>query len=186
MKAISVKQPFAEQLASGKKRIEYRTWKTNHRGPLLIVSSKEPREGGEGLPCGVAVCVVDLVDVTGEEGDYEWHVARPRRVEEMPIRGFAAIYNVPDERIRYRTATAADIARAKTAKRAARAPKAARSAYIIRVDGWDGEEAASSWSVAHRRACALAIEHGGVARAYKGCGHVEAFAITPGAAARLG
>lgn len=101
MKALSVKQPYAEQLARGTKRIEYRTWKTNYRGPLLIVASKTPKEGGEGLPCGVAICVVELEDVTGEEGDYEWHVAKPRRVAPVPLRGFAALYHVPDASIRY-------------------------------------------------------------------------------------
>ena len=40
MKCISLKQPYAELLASGKKTIEIRKWNTNFRGPFLIHASK--------------------------------------------------------------------------------------------------------------------------------------------------
>ncbi len=40
MKAISVRQPWAELIVSGKKKIEIRSWKTNYRGYLLIHASK--------------------------------------------------------------------------------------------------------------------------------------------------
>lgn len=36
MKAITVIQPWATLLASGKKRCETRSWKTNYRGEILI------------------------------------------------------------------------------------------------------------------------------------------------------
>ncbi len=42
MKAISIKQPWAWAIASGFKTIETRTWPTNYRGELLIVSSLKP------------------------------------------------------------------------------------------------------------------------------------------------
>lgn len=42
MKTLSMKQPFAELLISGKKTLELRNWKTDHRGLLLIHASKEP------------------------------------------------------------------------------------------------------------------------------------------------
>lgn len=99
MYALSVKQPYAEQIASGQKRIEYRTWKTNHRGPLLIVASKGAADGGEHLPRGVAICVVEVVKVTGADGDYKWHLAQPQRVQPEPVRGYAALYTVQEERI---------------------------------------------------------------------------------------
>lgn len=94
MKALSVKQPYAEQIARGAKSREYRTWCVSHRGPLLIVASKSPRIGA--LPCGVAVCTVDVVDVTGSPGRYAWILANPRRVEPFAVRGFAALYTAPD------------------------------------------------------------------------------------------
>ena len=40
MKCISLKQPYADLLASGKKTIEIRKWNTNFRGPFLIHASK--------------------------------------------------------------------------------------------------------------------------------------------------
>ncbi len=42
MKCLSVKQPFAELIISGRKTIEIRNWKTNYRGELLIHASKIP------------------------------------------------------------------------------------------------------------------------------------------------
>jgi len=40
MKAISIIQPWATLIVHGHKRIETRSWKTNHLGPLLIHASK--------------------------------------------------------------------------------------------------------------------------------------------------
>ena len=40
MKCLSLKQPFAELLVSGKKTIELRKWNTKFRGKFLIHSSK--------------------------------------------------------------------------------------------------------------------------------------------------
>jgi hypothetical protein len=40
MKCLSLKQPYAELLVSGKKTIELRTWNTNFRGQLLVHASK--------------------------------------------------------------------------------------------------------------------------------------------------
>ena len=40
MKCLSLKQPYADLLATGKKTIEIRKWNTNFRGPFLIHASK--------------------------------------------------------------------------------------------------------------------------------------------------
>ena len=40
MKALSLKQPFAELVVSGKKIIELRNWKSKFRGRFLIHASK--------------------------------------------------------------------------------------------------------------------------------------------------
>ena len=42
MKALSLKQPFAELIVSGKKTIELRNWNTKFRGKFLIHASKIP------------------------------------------------------------------------------------------------------------------------------------------------
>lgn len=41
MKAITVSQPWATLLASGKKRCETRSWKTNYSGEILIHAGKK-------------------------------------------------------------------------------------------------------------------------------------------------
>lgn len=87
MKALSIKQPWANLIVTGKKTIETRTRNTKYRGPLLIVSSKipdfnalnarKPLQVGQlklftsdhitsndlsaGL-CGYALAIADLVD----------------------------------------------------------------------------------------------------------------------------
>ena len=40
MKCLSLKQPYADLLATGRKTIEIRKWNTNFRGPFLIHASK--------------------------------------------------------------------------------------------------------------------------------------------------
>ena len=65
--ALSVKQPWASRIARGAKTIETRTWAPSWRGPLVIVSSREPDTRFEdsvtsGLPYGQALCIVLLID----------------------------------------------------------------------------------------------------------------------------
>lgn len=108
MKAISIKQPWAALIAAGKKTIEVRSWKTDYRGPLLIVSSQRPARHGltRGIVqwyrdqdphsplvrMGHAIAVVDLIDCRrlnvmgdaeaaccfGRPGYMAWVVANPR------------------------------------------------------------------------------------------------------------
>ena len=40
MKVITIKQPFASLIAKGYKEYEFRTWRTNYRGYILIHSGK--------------------------------------------------------------------------------------------------------------------------------------------------
>lgn len=110
MRALSVKQPFAELIASGRKKSEYRSWKCDHRGDLLIVASasrndaecRRHRIDPDAVAYGVAVCVVDLWKTTGDEWTrYSWHVRNPRRVVPIPIKGFASIYTVDAKRLRF-------------------------------------------------------------------------------------
>ena len=109
MRALSLKQPWAELIARGTKKKEFRTWSRSCFGELLIVASKtveadDIAEAGldaGSLAFGRAVCVVDFYKVTGDVDDYAWHLRNPRRVEPIAIRGSASLYHVPDERIRF-------------------------------------------------------------------------------------
>jgi hypothetical protein len=109
MKALSVKQPWASLIAQGKKTIETRSWPTDYRGELLIVSSRFPAIE----PAGCAVAVVNLVDcrpmTRADEaaacceiypGAWAWVLEEVRAVKPWPVRGQLRIFEVevPDLR----------------------------------------------------------------------------------------
>jgi hypothetical protein len=111
MKTISIKAPWCQMIASGQKTIEVRTWKTDHRGPMLVASSASPKWERAGM----AVCTVNLVDIrpltlkdsraAGFEIDddclpaYAWVLADVRQVKPFPIKGRLHLYDTPDDRI---------------------------------------------------------------------------------------
>lgn len=116
MKALSVKQPFASLIASGRKTIETRNWSTSYRGDLLIVSSKTScRDDPEKYPdelLGWALCVINLVDCRmmqrlDEEaaacyvyaGAVAWVFENIRRIKPFPVRGKQGLFDV-DEFVR--------------------------------------------------------------------------------------
>ena len=69
MKALSLKQPYAELILQGKKKIELRKWNTNFRGDFLIHASKIPDKeamqkfGFKELPLGSIVGKANLINV---------------------------------------------------------------------------------------------------------------------------
>jgi hypothetical protein len=77
IKALSLKQPYANFIAEGRKTIETRVWSTNYRGDLLICSSKTPdkywKQFEDSLiqastqfsmePKGMALCIIELYDI---------------------------------------------------------------------------------------------------------------------------
>jgi len=106
MRALSVKQPWANLIASGEKTIETREWPTNYRGPLLIVSSKTP----DIPPAGAALCVVDVVDCRALRREdapaarcpwrpnaWAWVLTNVRRVKPFKVRGCLGFYYVEVE-----------------------------------------------------------------------------------------
>jgi len=108
MRALSIKQPFAELIARGEKTREYRSRTMSHRGPLLVVASKVADRAAlsaskldpDSLVYGHAVCIVDVVDVEETDDGYAYVLARPRRVEPEPVLGSLSLYTVDDARIR--------------------------------------------------------------------------------------
>lgn len=102
MKALCVRQPYADNIADGLKTIECRSWDTSYRGPLLIVASGL-RGGSE------AICIVDLIDVQPFTmlhaadammlkkrlpGHFAWVVSNPRRIEPFKVLGKLKIFEV--------------------------------------------------------------------------------------------
>jgi len=105
MKALSVKQPYANLIASGKKTLEVRSWRTHYRGELLIVSSKRSDVAPDMEPKGCTVAIVTVADCRPMKkldkraacADYQpeafvWVLTNPRRVKPVPVKGSLGIY----------------------------------------------------------------------------------------------
>ena len=121
MKALSVKQPYAHEIALGLKKLELRTWKTAYRGDLLICASKydpglwvdvelEGKTYPLPLPCGVQMCVVCVSDVRQmtradaresgikyAPGMYAWVLTDPRPVLPAPVVGALNLFTVDEK-----------------------------------------------------------------------------------------
>ena len=104
LKALSVRQPWANLITDGSKTIEVRSKATNHRGPLLIVSAKRP----DVPPAGCAVAVVNLVDcrpmtqaderaamTKREPGNWAWVLTLIDRIEPQAVNGQLSFFEVP-------------------------------------------------------------------------------------------
>ena len=104
MKAISLKQPFANLIAEGWKSIETRKWYTHYRGDLIICSSKS----GNMDPRGYALCVVELYKVTKMypeheqkaactvyPGAYSWFLRNLRIIDPIfKVKGQLGLYDI--------------------------------------------------------------------------------------------
>jgi hypothetical protein len=102
MKALSIMPYYASCIASGEKIEEYRSWKTDYRGDLLICASS--RNEGPDLVRGHAICVVELYDITQRAPrDFVWHIRDVRFVEPFPVKGKLHLYDVEDEKIVFKT-----------------------------------------------------------------------------------
>src|SRR5208283_4968652 len=111
MRALSIRQPWAELILLGHKTIEVRSRRTHLRERVFIYAGLnriEPAEEAritaqfgievDGLPRGVLVGSVEIVGclplglddsdaafflITESHGFYAWHLARPHRAEEL-------------------------------------------------------------------------------------------------------
>jgi hypothetical protein len=103
VKALSVKQPWANLIAAGEKTIETRTWATDYRGPILIVSSRLPKID----PAGYALAIADLADcrpMTRQDepaarcgvypNAYSWVLRNIHKIPPFPVRGKLGLYDV--------------------------------------------------------------------------------------------
>ena len=114
MKALTICQPYAEQIARGEKILENRTWPTSYRGPLAIHAGKSRswmEDGDEaeypGMAFGAVVAIAELVDcrrVTDlpvemmerhdANGPFCFVLANVRRIEPVPARGAQGLWDI--------------------------------------------------------------------------------------------
>jgi|SRR3989344_9017081 len=121
MKALSLKQPWAELILQGRKKIEIRAWNTKFRGEFLIHASKNPdadameKFGFKDLPSGFIVGKAELVDVkkyNGKEGyqkdsklhlsssifgNYGFILKNAARIKPVPYKGKLNFFDVNNE-----------------------------------------------------------------------------------------
>lgn len=117
MKALSLKQPYAELILQGRKKIELRKWNTSFRGEFLIHASKVPdfkamqNFGFKELPLGCIVGKAILNDVKSyktddefdkdknfhlaskEWGNYGFILKNVRRLNPIPFKGSLNFWN---------------------------------------------------------------------------------------------
>lgn len=118
MKAISLKQPWANWVALGLKTLETRTWSTKYRGPLLICASNNYDLGAalvgklhgrptSGQPTGMAIAQCELVDCrpmtsldeekalyTYEPGRFVFVLANIKPISPFGVKGKLGIFDV--------------------------------------------------------------------------------------------
>jgi hypothetical protein len=112
MKAISIKQPWASLIAAGIKTLEIRQWPTDHRGPLLIVSSRRPVIDGHRH--GQALCIVNIKACRRMKPTdppfacireyypdyYAWELGDVKLIEPFGVMGQLRLFDVPDHLIK--------------------------------------------------------------------------------------
>jgi hypothetical protein len=125
MKAISIRQPWADLIVHGKKTLELRSWSITYRGPLAIHASQTiDREAcaangidPDSVTTGAIIGTVDLVDMIEldkaafsnhrsehlasglfEPPLYGWQLEHPQSLPQpRPIRGRMGLFNVSEE-----------------------------------------------------------------------------------------
>lgn len=126
-RAISVRQPFANYIACGEKTIEFRSWTTRYRGPLVIVSSAKPSDDPEYqaawkemrhvAPLGVTIALVDLITIVPFKRQHRelamlygvpmtqlvgfaWILRDVQPLQPQPISGKLSIFTIGAEKVR--------------------------------------------------------------------------------------
>ena len=124
VKAVSIRQPWAELIIRGCKTLELRSWPINYRGPLLIHAGKTiDRVAAQVLNFDVNACVIgaligvatvsDCRRFTEQDADilrrhgayfgpwvpglYAWELRDVRRIRPRSWPGSLGLFEVPDE-----------------------------------------------------------------------------------------
>ncbi|NIO69360.1 MAG: ASCH domain-containing protein [Anaerolineae bacterium] len=176
MKAISIRQPWAELILQGRRTIEPRTWQTTYRGRIAIHASQTVEEEAcvaYGLdPARVArgalVGTVELVGILPlDERGWEalrdqhlslrdfpgpmfgWRLEDPQRLPQpIPMRGRMSLFNVPDEVIAGKAPPPPEVAYATRRDTPAYDPEKPFELRVVPRDDSDYGLALYQWPVA--------------------------------------
>jgi len=98
LRALSIRQPWAEQIMRGVKMIEYRGKITHFRGTVYLYASlgryRKDEEASfvdnlgyeiDGLPRGLIVGTIDIVNCVEDKKHkiFEWTLAKPKRLKTL-------------------------------------------------------------------------------------------------------
>ena len=176
MKAISIRQPWAELILQGRRTIEPRTWQTNYRGRIAIHASQTVREEAcvaYGLDPARVVrgALVGTVELAGilplDERGWEalrdqhlslrdfpgpmfgWRLEDPLRLPQpIPMRGRMSLFNVPDEVIAGKAPPPPEVAYATRQDTPAYDPEKPFELRVVPRDDSDYGLALYQWPVA--------------------------------------
>lgn len=82
MCALSIRQPYAEQILKGIKKIEYRSRPASKRRRVYIYASLCPGdERGLDLPRGFIVGTVEISGCRKIRNYYGWELSKPKRLK---------------------------------------------------------------------------------------------------------
>lgn len=104
-KCLSVAPEYAMQFVRGTKRIEYRTWSTTYRGPLLICATAKPTPG---CISGRAVILAELYNIDKcDDGVYMWRLRNFEFIEPFAVKGKQRIFEIEADlhKLKHRAAT---------------------------------------------------------------------------------
>jgi len=87
-RALSIRSPYAEEIMAGSKQVEYRTWR-----PRVAPGRIAVHRSGKG---GAIIGTVEVYEITGHDGDWEWHLRAPRPCEPIPIKGRLNLWHLPE------------------------------------------------------------------------------------------
>jgi predicted transcriptional regulator len=93
MNCLSLKQPYAELLVSGKKSIELRNWNTSFRGKFLVHASKNiDKDLGidySKVKCGAIIGSAVLYDVKQYRNKTELELDKNKHLADIKKFGFS-------------------------------------------------------------------------------------------------
>jgi hypothetical protein len=106
VKCLTVRQPWAYLIVAGLKDVEFRSWATAYRGPLLIHAAARrptplecadyPRIDPARFVYSAILGVVSLVDCEDYGDGFGWVLRNPRRLERpFPCRGALSLWKPP-------------------------------------------------------------------------------------------
>jgi len=179
MKALSIRQPWAELILQGHKTIELRTWQTHYRGRLAIHASQTVRVEAclaygldpSRVVRGALVGTVELVDILVlDEAAWEalrdqhlslhdfpgpmfgWRLENPRRLPQpIPMRGRMGLFNVSEDVIEGKVPPPPRVTYIVPSEAPAYDPEKPFELRVVPRDGGDYALALYQWPVAANR-----------------------------------